>query len=379
MKIAIIVEDYKPVRGYTEYYLKNNYIKLGHSVCVYCFGSKTQIRQISNQFQIFMVRSKFSINGYSIPSVGDFLKILRHLIRNKPDVIHAQPLFSPLSVLFILLKETLAYKIVGSLVTGTMNLEGLKSRIKFFILRNLVKIFTRKIDTFFALNRTMTTALSQVFDIPKNKFKEIPLGSDSRIFNLDPIKRKSLRLQFGISAEETLLVYSGLFSKEKGIHLLVEVVSDLIHEGYQLRLLLIGGGTEIYTDYLKQLCNESNISSNVIFHQWVHRTKLPELYSAGDIAVWPGLPSISIIEAAAVSLPIIITKSILTKHLVEYDNGLIFSSGNILELKGCIEELLQDKKRRVEMGKRSRKLVKEKFDWALLAKRYIEIYSQIIS
>ena len=368
MKIAIIVENYNPSRGYAEYYLSNEYAMLDHNVYVYCFGKSTQIKQINRHVQLFILRSRYSINGYSIPSIGDCNRLFRHLNSIRPDIIHAQPLFSPLSLLLIVLKSFFSYKIVGSLITGTMNLKRLKSRINFIVARSFIKLFNKRISTFFAFNKPLVLFLSTSFGIPRNKFREMPLGSDSTIFSLNSSVRDEKRLQLGVSDEETLLTYSGLFSPEKGIHLLLTAVSTLIHEGYAIKLLLIGGGSIQYMDYLQNLCNELNISSNVIFHPWVHRTHLPELYSASDIAVWPGLPSISIIEAASVSLPIIITKSILTKHLIEYDNGLVFSSGNLIELKSSIAKLLENRSLRVDMGRRSRKLVEDKFDWNQLTK-----------
>jgi len=115
--------------------------------------------------------------------------------------------------------------------------------------------------------------------------------------------------------------------------------------------------------------------NNVIFYPWVHRTRLRDIYSASDIAVWPGGPSISIVEAASVSLPVIVKRSAITKYVIQYQNGFTFERENIDELREHLRILIYDEKLRKDMGCKSRLLVEQKLNWGSVTIQYLDAYS----
>lgn len=103
-----------------------------------------------------------------------------------------------------------------------------------------------------------------------------------------------------------------------------------------------------YVAYLQKLISDLKISNNVIFYSWVHRTRLARFYSASDIAVWPGLSSISIVDAASVGLPLVIANTPVEIFAVDNKNGFTFELGNVDELRAKLITLIDNK----ELAKR---------------------------
>jgi glycosyltransferase involved in cell wall biosynthesis len=142
-----------------------------------------------------------------------------------------------------------------------------------------------------------------------------------------------------------------------------------------VKLLVIGEGKSFYIEYLEKLISNLRISDNVIFYPWVKRTILPSFYSASDIGVWPGLSSISIVEAASTGLPIIIASYPVETFALENENGFAFKLGNVKELRKCLEILIYNDKLRKEMGRRSRLLVEQKLNWKAITTQYLNAYN----
>jgi 1,2-diacylglycerol 3-alpha-glucosyltransferase len=158
----------------------------------------------------------------------------------------------------------------------------------------------------------------------------------------------------------------------------LEAITPLIKQNTRIKLLLVGRGDSIYQKYLKEISLRNGISGNVVFHNWVPRTRLPDFYNASDIAVWPGSVSISIIEAASTGLPLIVKHSTITKNVISNGNGLTYEPDNIEKLRQRLEELLTDKDLRKAMGKKSRLLVEKKLNWKSITSQYLKAYQNLL-
>lgn len=71
----------------------------------------------------------------------------------------------------------------------------------------------------------------------------------------------------------------------KGHQYLIQAVKELINEGYQIRLDLVGVG--LYEHNLKQLVKELNISGNVIFYGSKPYTEVAEMMKTADMFIMP--------------------------------------------------------------------------------------------
>lgn len=381
MKIIITVEDFDPDKGYLEYCLTKELAQLGHKVYVFTFGRGEQLsRTTSNEgFEVVKIPYFDSVHCYHVPSFSGIAYIFKFMKVERPNIIHCQPMYSPLSLFFVAWKRFFKYKIVGSLMTQ-LNLVysswDLKKKILFSFSKMVVKTFVEKrSELVFAKTGQLAGLLSQSYNVPRNKFRIIPLGSDPELFKFDSETRVLLRKKLGLSETDVVIVYSGKIYPSKGLDVLVRALAPITIINENVKLLIIGKGDPSFIKYLKTLISKLKIKSKVIFYPWVNSAALPSFYSASDIGVWPGLSSISIVDAASTGLPLIIARCPVETFTIENGNGFTFEIGNVEELRRCLEILIYDDKLRKEMGHKSRLLVEQKLNWKAITMQYLNAYN----
>jgi glycosyltransferase involved in cell wall biosynthesis len=243
----------------------------------------------------------------------------------------------------------------------------------------------KNVDRFFAICEGSRKWLVKNFEVPYESIRIIPLGTDKRLFAPSLIQRRTMRTKLGFNNDERVLVFVGRIIKEKDLHVLIRAISYVVSKSpNKVRLLLVGNGPENYLNCLVSLAEKVKVRHLITVVPPVSRTALSSYYNASDIAVWPGGPAISMIDAMATGLPLVVCKyhklredSRDTTHLIEYNNGLSFIRGNALELASCIEKLsIKDSLRR-KMGDRSRELVEDKLNWETIASQYLTAYQEL--
>jgi len=381
MKIVITVEIFDPDKAYLEYYLAKELTNLGHNVVVFSFGLHKHISKtrLNEGFEVINVPYSVLVHCYHLPNLNGLTYLFNFLKVERPDIIHCQPLGSPMSLIFIAWKHFFNYKIVGSIQTQ-LNLVfspwGLKKKLLFSLSKIVVSQYIQKrSEIIFAKTRELANLLSRSYDVPFGKFRIMPLGSDPILYKFDSEARVRLRQKLGLSENDVVLVYSGKIHSSKGLDVLIRALAPIAIRNDNVKLLVIGKGEASFIEYLKTLISKLKIKSNVIFHPWVTGAALPSFYSASDIGVWPGLSSISIVDAASTGLPLIIARCPVETFAIDNGNGFAFEIGNVEELRKYLEVLIYDSKLRKEMGRKSRLLVEQKLNWSSIALNYLNAYT----
>jgi len=380
MDIVISVESFDPEKGYLEYYLAKELARLNHNVTIFSFkrGRKLSESMLDN-FHVVYIPSLTNIHSYSFFGLRERSVLIKIIKEASPEVIHCQPLFSPLSLFLMNCQKSVDYKIVGSLISQEPSLNSLINEIEYSFVKNLVKRYIKKrTELFFAKTDALRKMLVLSFGIPFQKTCVIPLGADPELFRFSVIARKRVRTQLGLSDEDVVVIYSGKIIPSKDLEVLIAALAPIIKQDRKVKLLIVGEGKACYTTHLKELLSNLKVSNNIIFHHWVHRTKLPGFYSASDIGVWPGVSSISIVEAASIGLPIIMAKSPIEIYAIENENGFAFERGNVNELREYLRILIYNEEIRKEMGRRSRLLVERKLNWRSIAIQHLDAYKHAL-
>jgi glycosyltransferase involved in cell wall biosynthesis len=381
MKIVITVEEFDPSKGYLEYYLARELTKLGHRVYVFTFGwSKTLLRKMLDEgFEVISIPHIALVNNYHIPSLSGIRYVTSFIKAQKPDILHGQPLFSPLSLLFTCCQRFFHFKIVGSLVTQRFTVDKLTKKILYSLVRIVItRHLKNKSERIFVKSHGLKNMSATLFNLPRRKLRIIPLGVDPELFSFDAKARREVRKRLGLQNDDVVVVYSGKIAPRKDLDILIEALAPLITRDPKVKLLIVGKGNPSYVEYLRTLTSTYEIPKNVLFHPWVHRTRLPAFYSASDIAVWPGTSSISIVEAASVGLPVVIARSPVEIYAIQNENGFAFKRGNIHELRKFLETLIYNHTLREQMSHRSRSLAEQKLNWKAIAVQYRDAYVGVL-
>ena len=150
------------------------------------------------------------------------------------------------------------------------------------------------------------------------------------------------------------LVYSGRLGREKGLATLMRAA-----KGLPLRLEIIGEGP--MREPLEALARQESIG-NVEFTGYLSGALLQDHVRAATAVVvpsqWYENNPRSVIEAFALGKPVIGARIGGIPELVRHgDTGLTFTPGDVQALRGCIDEMLAQPARAVDMGRRGRHLV----------------------
>ncbi|MBI2107395.1 glycosyltransferase family 4 protein [Candidatus Woesearchaeota archaeon] len=385
MKIVHVTGYFQPELGYEEYYLALNQKKLGHDVYVITSDRianlpdlKDSLKEIKSEYSSRFRPVGFSeINGIkvyrlkTIFEVKDFLivKGMKKLLREiKPDVVHAHEPRQFITMLPAIYKKDIGYKLICDQHDYDV-FPTIKSKFMTYVIRRSICRFAfKKADKIIAITPESRDFVKNVYGV-KKEIIDSTLGADTSIFKFNIEKRKELRKRLGIKDKEVLLITAGHIGINKKLELLIEAFSKTKNS----KLLIVGGGNGEYIEELKELIIKLNVKDKVIFLGRISQSELPFYYSAADIGVWPSRATITIIEAMACKLTVIIPNINTVKHLVVYDNGLTFQ--NKEDLLEKINLLIKDKKLREILSKKAEKITKEKFSYENIAKRYIDIYN----
>ena len=145
-----------------------------------------------------------------------------------------------------------------------------------------------------------------------------------------------------------------------------------IYKNCKSRLLIVGEGDKEYMNELKSLAKKLKLGNKIIFNGFAKRKELPIYYSMADVGVWPANNSVSIIEAMACKLPIVMVDWQMP-HLVSHENGFKFPFNDKKMLKQYLVKLIKNKKLREKMGENSYKAATELYSYNLIAKKFLEV------
>jgi glycosyltransferase involved in cell wall biosynthesis len=386
MRIAIVSTFYSEGMGYTENCLPKALALLGHEVHLVTsnlnvYGNESSYQQTYAKFlgpadqgvgskevdgyRVHRVQSR-NVGGYIwLPGVGRSVRAI------DPDVVHSLE--------------------IASLQTYWLALAGLFGRFALFAESHqhmsVVKPYLRQRrgsywkKLLFALTRTLPTALASTrvhrcyaiapdcvevaqryYGVPMNKLKLQSLGTDLEVFSpavgvAAVEKRNAGRAGLGLSKDDIVCIYTGRLSEDKNPLLLARAIDILSRQGRHFQGLFVGEGVQ-----------RSDIAAcgNTQILPFVTHRRLAELYRLSDIAVWPAQESMSMLDAAASGLPLVVSNRIGESERV-IGNGRSYIEGDAEDLARTLASL-EDAEMRKAMGEAGRKKMATRFNWQSIAK-----------
>lgn len=220
------------------------------------------------------------------------------------------------------------------------------------------------------------TVLNRVLKVDERLVTQTSLGADASDFRFDPEARAMIASRLGINSGAKIALFVGRITPPKDIEVFISACNNLWSE-LDLHLLLIGPIDDDYKQKLERVC-KPEFSNLIHFLGMTPNVEMPGYFSAADVGVWPGDPAVSILEGMACNLPLILSASDTTRHLIAAENGISFSRDNVTELTSALSLVLTDETRRGNMAKNSRVLAENVFDWQVVAQRTNQVYEEVL-
>jgi glycosyltransferase involved in cell wall biosynthesis len=380
--------------GYEENFLPAEQIKLGHEVQIVTsdrapFGVWHSIGRFLDQriigsgvfeydnVTVNRLPCRFEvINGGQV-----ILKGLRRTLRDlKPDVVHVHGALTASALLAVWYSKELGYKVFvdDHLNYCNLQIDSAVKKVYLQLARLFYRVYGKRVSFWMPTTYASEQLLQSLLAVPRDKMEITPLGVDTTCFAKSEKSRRVGRAQIGVDADDTLIVTAGKFNKSKDIETLVKAFCKVTSETDNVYLLVLGNGPEAYMHKIRVLANKGNLGSKIIFKDFAPHHELPIYYNAADLGVWPGDPSITVIEAIATGLPVILPQHELAYGIL-FRNGaaLGFKRGDPISLAKSVLKLVYDSNLKSKITNRSFSLVADTLAWNKIAQRSIDIYSTV--
>jgi glycosyltransferase involved in cell wall biosynthesis len=213
------------------------------------------------------------------------------------------------------------------------------------------------------------------------------LGVDETLFS--PSSQPDLARSLGIEPEAFVIGFVGRFVREKGIITLIKAVSGLAGNW---QLLLLGRGA--LKEQILETAKVAGIAEKVIVVESVPHDRVADYINLMDTLVLPSETTYQVktltavgwkeqfghvlIEAMACKVPVIGSDSGEIPHVIG-TAGLIFSEGDIDDLRKCLQTLRDHPELALEFGDRGYARVMIHYTNQALAQSQLEFYQHLLS
>jgi glycosyltransferase involved in cell wall biosynthesis len=175
--------------------------------------------------------------------------------------------------------------------------------------------------------------------------------------------------------------YFGRLVEEKGVHLLIEALSQLSGEWC---LYILGSGPQ--REALEAQAVQLGIRERVKFNAWVASTDMPQQYHQLDVLVLPSLTRPNwkeqfgrvLVEAMSSGVPVVGSDSGAIPDVIA-DSGLIFREGDVSALRDMIERLRTDTALYTRLAKAGRARVLAHFTHEQVAADTVRVYQAMMA
>ena len=225
----------------------------------------------------------------------------------------------------------------------------------------------------------MKNEIQRIFGLPYDKINVIPNGV--KLDKFEGIERDyDLRRQYAMDNEKIIL-YVGRLVYEKGVQNLIGAMPKILENYHDSKLVICGRGGMM--DELKQEAHNLGIDEKVYFVGYCDAAKVQKMYINADIAVFPSTYEpfgIVALEGMLSGTPTVVSDVGGLNEIVEHGvTGMKSYAGNSNSIADSILALLYDQELCDRVSKNAIEVVKEKYNWNIIAQATFKTYEKAIS
>lgn len=386
LKIVIVSTYYSEGMGYSENCLPKALAKLGHDVHVVTstynvYGNEPLYDVTYRDFlgPRQMPKGTHVVDGYSVHRLDDALisgyvdiKGLNAKVRElAPDIVHSLEVGSLQTFKLATLKPFASFKLFTETHQTMSVMRPYMRNPNGQWLRRAVYRLTRTLPSFlasqaieacYAVTPDCGEVARRFYGVPAAKVKLLSLGADTDMFHPAATReelevRQAVRHRLGYNPDDIVCVYTGRFTKDKNPLLLAQAIDALADTDPRYKGLFIGDGAQ-----------KAEISSfrNTTIVPFMSHTELAKHYRAADIGVWPRQESMSMIDAAASGVPIVVSNRIGEPGRVT-GNGKMYEENDATSLADVLKSFASEDER-AAYGAVGRRKMLDGFSWNSFAR-----------
>jgi glycogen(starch) synthase len=227
-----------------------------------------------------------------------------------------------------------------------------------------------------ACSAYMRDHVADVYGLEEERIWVVSNGIDPA--DLVPVENlAALRARFA-DPHERLVLLVGRLVYEKGFHLALEALPDLIERLRTVRFVVAGSGTAEHE--LREQASRLGLDGHGAFLGWIGDDLLHSLYRIADLTVVPSIYEpfgLVALEAMASGCPCLVADTGGLREVVpNADVGLRFRSRDPRSLAAMAERLLTDRELRERLVAEASEHVLS-FDWTDVARQIAALYAEV--
>jgi glycosyltransferase involved in cell wall biosynthesis len=308
----------------------------------------------------------YPMAGYSsIAKAWAPLLLKRTFMAEKPDVVHASwvptyPFLAYLSKIKPLVSEVLGSDVI---------LDHLLNPL----MRSLViKTLSYSNAVIVPAEHVKRKVLS--YKVDNNKVFCIPVGVDTSKFYHNEENRRRIRSSMRIDDDTILIICTRWHAPIYGIENIIRAIPKLTHK----RIIFLFVGTGPLLNYHKTLAKDLGLLPKITFMKSLPNNELPKYLSAADVYIsssYSDGASISLLEAMACELPVIVTDISGNREWVsDGQHGLLIKKSDPSLVAERIRDMILLKSEWKRIGLRNRGIIENRGNINKLSLGLLNVY-----
>lgn len=226
-----------------------------------------------------------------------------------------------------------------------------------------------------------TESALRMFNLERIEAPAMALSNGINLDRFQPTKAsKNIYKKYSIPESKKIISYLGRIDNEKHIDVAMGAFAKLVHNDYDLHMLLVGTGNAEKS--LQRLAQSLSIEDKVTFTGLVSDEDMVELHKVGTIYTMPSpaeLQSIAMLEAMASGKPVVAVDVGALGELCRNDeNGYLVYTDDVNGFMRALQMLLDNPRRSTQFAKRSREIA-ELHDEKQVMPEFIKLYKEVIA
>lgn len=246
---------------------------------------------------------------------------------------------------------------------------------------NAERYLIQEADHIIVCSKHMASEVQYFFQTQPDNVDVIPNGVDvAQLRNgYSQEELTAFRAKFAEPDEQIVFTIARLVY-EKGIHLLIEAIPQILDECPQARIIVAGKGPE--ADNLKQQAHRLGVADRVRFIGFISDQKRNCLFKVADCAVFPSLYEpfgIVALEAMALRCPLVVSDIGGLAEVVKHaETGIKIYPNNVDSTAWGIVHALAHPDWTKKHTIKAYQAVIEEFNWTRIAKLTKAVYNRIV-
>lgn len=189
--------------------------------------------------------------------------------------------------------------------------------------------------------------------------------------------KTKLREKYNLPISSFIIIYAGRLAKVKQLDKVIKSFTELRQTVNDSFLLIVGDGPQ--KEELENLVHK-DCKNQIRFINFVNSEILSELYAASDMFILlssgEGISS-ALLEACSSGLPMVVSNVGANSDIVQDNvNGFVLNEINCISI---VNKIIDIKKDQNKFSENARKTALEMLSWNIIAKKYENLYKDLIA